>query len=64
MPVVAILTCILIGWVVKPKKIVKEITRNNEPFRRQGIYVVMIKFIAPILLFFILLTNFGVFNGL
>ena len=62
MPVVAVLTCILIGWVIKPKKIIKEITRNNEPFRRQGIYVVMIKFIAPILLFFILLTNFGVFD--
>ena len=63
MPVVAILTCILIGWVTKPNKMIKEITRNGEPFRRRGLYVVMIKFVAPILLFFILLTNFGVFNG-
>ena len=62
MPVVAILTCILIGWVTKPNKMVKEITRNNEPFKRRGIYVVMIKFVAPILLFFILLTHFGVFG--
>ena len=64
MPVVAILTAILVGWVIKPKKIVKEITRNGEPFRREGLYVVTIKFIAPILLFFILLTNFGIFNNL
>ena len=63
MPITAILTCILIGWVVKPKKIVKEIQRNDEPFRRRPLYIVMIKFVAPILLFFILLTNFGVFNG-
>ena len=64
MPITAILTCILIGWVVKPKKIIKEITRNDEPFRRKGLYIVMIKFIAPLLLFIILITNFGAFNSL
>ena len=64
MPITAILTCILIGWVIKPKKIVKEIQRNDEPFRRRILYVVMIKVVAPVLLFFILLTNFGVFDKL
>lgn len=61
MPVVAILTCILIGWVVKPKTIIDEVTRNGEKFGRKGLYIVMVKFIAPILLILILLKAFGVF---
>ena len=60
MPIVGILTCILIGWVAKPKTTIDEITLNGEKFGRQGLYVVMLKFVAPILLFVILLTGFGI----
>lgn len=61
MPIVAILTCILIGWIVKPKTIIDEATRNGEKFGRKGLYIVMIKFVAPILLLVILLGSFGIF---
>ena len=60
MPVVSFLTCILIGWIAKPKTIVDEITLNGEQFRRKRLYVVMIKFVAPSLLVVILLTGLGV----
>ncbi len=62
MPIVGLLTCILIGWVAKPKTTIDEITINGENFARKGLYVVMIKVIAPVLLVVILLTGFGVFN--
>ncbi len=62
MPIVGLLTCILIGWVAKPKTTIDEITLNGEKFGRKTLYVVMLKFIAPIMLFVILLTSFGVFN--
>lgn len=62
MPIVGLLTCILIGWVAKPKTTIDEITINGEKFGRKGLYVVMVKFVAPILLVVILLTGFGVFN--
>ena len=62
MPIVAILTCILVGWVVKPKSIIDEITLNGETFKRKGLYIVMIKFVAPILLILIFLGSFGVFD--
>ena len=62
MPVVAIGTCILIGWVVKPKTVIDEATKNGEKFGRKGMYVVMIKFIAPVLLFILLLGSFGIFS--
>lgn len=66
LPIVAFFTCILIGWVAKPEYIIKEATKNNEVFRRQLIYRVMIKYIAPVLLLVILvfytLAQFGVIS--
>jgi len=66
MPVVAILTCILIGWVVKPQYVVDEVKQGlgNKKFGREKLYVVMMKFVAPVLLFLILLQAFNVFSFL
>ena len=60
MPVVAIGTCVLIGWIVKPKTVIEEAVKNGEKFGRKSLYIVMIKFIAPILLFVLLLGSLGV----
>jgi len=60
MPLIGILTCILIGWVCKPQIMIDEITLNGEPFKRRGLYKVMIRFVAPVLLFVILLTGLGI----
>ena len=66
MPIVALCTCILIGWVIKPKTIADEITRNGERFSRRALFDVMIKYIAPICLVFILisytLAQFGIIS--
>lgn len=61
MPFVALITCILVGWVVKPKTIIDEVTVNGEKFGRKIIYNAVIKFIAPVLLFILLLQAVGVF---
>ena len=60
MPVVSIATCILIGWMVKPKTVIDEVKRNGEAFGRQKLYVVMVKFITPVLLLLLLLQALGV----
>ncbi len=62
MPIVAILTCVLIGWITKPNIIIDEATRNGEKFGRKILYVVMIKFVAPLLLIVIFLSSFGIFG--
>lgn len=62
MPIVAIGTCILIGWIVKPKTVIDEATKNGEKFGRKKLYIAMIKVVAPILLFILLLGAFGVFS--
>ncbi len=62
MPLTAILTCILVGWVLKPKTILDEVTKNGEVLRRKVLYTVMIKFVAPIMLFILLLETSGLLN--
>ena len=64
MPIVALLSCILVGWVVGTKTITDEVTRNGEKFARKRIYEIMIRFVAPILLVIILvfytMAQFGI----
>ena len=60
MPVVSIATCVFIGWVLKPKTIIEEVTRNGEPFGRKQLYVVMIRYITPVLLLLLLMQALGI----
>ena len=60
MPVVAIGTCILIGWLVKPEMVIKEATKNGESFNRKALFIVMIKYIAPVMLVVLLLGSLGI----
>ncbi|MCR5595493.1 MAG: sodium-dependent transporter [Lachnospiraceae bacterium] len=60
MPIVAIFTCILVGWVTGPEKIIGEITKNGEKFGRRGLFIVMVKFVAPIMLVVLLLKAVGI----
>lgn len=66
MPIVALITCIMVGYFVKPKVILDEATRNGEKLSRKGLYVVMVKVVAPICLVIILLAytlaQFGLFS--
>jgi NSS family neurotransmitter:Na+ symporter len=59
MPLTAIGTCVLIGWVSKPKTVINEVTRNGETFPRKILYTVMIKYIAPAMLFLLLMKSSG-----
>ena len=63
MPVVAIATCILIGWILTPKSIIDEVTgKGIYKFGREKLYVVMIKIVAPILLLFLFMQSLGIFK--
>lgn len=63
MPIVAIGTCILVGWVIKPKTIIDEVERTDgehpTKMRRKGLYIVMVKYVAPIMLFVLFLSALG-----
>jgi NSS family neurotransmitter:Na+ symporter len=56
MPVVAIFTCVFIGYILKPKAIVDEV-EATAPFKGKKLFVVVIKYIAPIFLVAILVSS-------
>ena len=58
MPVVALLTCILIGWVVKPKYVEDEVLASQKSFRARMLLSVMLRFVCPVCMIIILLTPF------
>jgi len=53
MPIVALLTCICIGYYIKPKTIIDEV-EINKPFKEKKFYTIMLKWGAPICLILIL----------
>lgn len=60
MPLVALFTCVLIGWIVKPQVIIDEVEKNGEKMGRKVLYTIMIKVLAPIFMIILLLKAFGV----
>ena len=63
MPIVALLTCLFVGFVLKPQTLVDEVELTG-PFKRRRLFSVIIKWIAPIcillILIFSVLEGFGV----
>ena len=60
MPVVALATCILIGWIAKPETVIEEVTIGGVKFRRRRLYIVMIKYVVPLMLVALLLQALGI----
>jgi NSS family neurotransmitter:Na+ symporter len=49
MPVVALLTCIFVGFVIKPKTLIDEV-KTSAAFKGESFYKVFVKFCAPVIL--------------
>jgi NSS family neurotransmitter:Na+ symporter len=56
MPLVALATCIFVGWVIKPAALLSEIQRTGR-FRLARLWVANIKYILPVLIV-IIMTSF------
>ena len=61
MPVVAFLTCVIVGYVLKPKAIIDEVELNGK-FKAKKLFSVVIKYVAPVCIVAILV--FSVCEGL
>ncbi len=62
MPIVAFFTCVIIGFVIKPKAIVDEVKVTDGTFKSEKLFTVMIKWIAPVFILGIL--GFSVAEGM
>ncbi len=56
MPIVALLTCIFVGYIIKPKAIIEEIEIGSK-FRMKTLFTVVIKYIAPVCIILILISS-------
>ncbi len=56
MPIVALLTCIFVGYVLKPKALIEEIELTG-PFKAKTLFTVVIKYIAPVCIVLILISS-------
>ncbi len=63
MPVTALLTCIFVGYIIKPKTVIEEVELSGK-FRLKILFNVMIKYIAPVFLFVILAFSLAEKTGI
>lgn len=56
MPIVALLTCFFVGYVIKPKVLEDEIETNGK-FKSKKMFNVIIKYIAPVCIILILISS-------
>ena len=65
MPLAALMACVFVGWIIKPKAIIDEV-KSSGPFKAEKMFTVMVKFVAPVLLVVILVAyvaaQFGLFS--
>ena len=62
MPIVAFFTCVLIGFVVKPKTVIDEVKETDGKFKSEKLFTIMIKWIAPI--FILAILGFSIAEGM
>ena len=62
MPFISLLTSILIGWIIGPKWITDEVTKNGEHFSRARLYSFMIRYVVPIIMLVLFLMSTGLLN--
>lgn len=56
MPIVAFCTCIFVGWVIGPKAVSDEVKLSSK-FPREKLFVVVIRYVAPICILLILISS-------
>ncbi len=56
MPIVALFTCIFVGYVIKPKSLIEEIELTG-PFKAKTLFTIVIKYIAPVCIVLILISS-------
>ncbi len=56
MPIVALFTCIFVGYVIKPKCLIEEIELTGK-FKSKTLFTIVIKYIAPVCIILILISS-------
>lgn len=57
MPVVAAITCVFVGYVLKPQSVIDECENYGHVFNAKRLYSVMVRYFAPVLVIAILVSE-------
>ncbi len=57
MPAVAAVTCVFVGWILKPKVIIDECRREGHAMNAQAFYSFMVRYLAPALMVALLVSE-------
>ena len=57
MPVVALFTCLFVGFVVKPGTVIDEVESSSHSYKSKKVYEILIKYVSPILIILILISS-------
>lgn len=60
MPFISLLTCIFVGWVIKPDWICEEMEASGHRFGRKKMYAFMIRYVTPVIMGVLFLQSVGV----
>lgn len=60
MPFIALLSTILVGWIVTPDYVIDEMERSGDRFNRKKLYRVMIRYVAPLMMLALFLQSTGI----
>jgi len=65
MPIVAFLTCVFVGYIIKPSSVIEEVELSGR-FKNKNLFVFVIKYLAPVFIVLILVSSvldaFGIFK--
>ena len=64
MPAISFLTCIFVGWIIKPKWIIEEMEASGHRFTRRRLYSFMIRYVTPVIMAVLFLQSTGLLNYL
>lgn len=62
MPLISFLTCIFVGWIIKPKWIEDEMVIASGKFKRKALYGFMVKYIAPVIMIVLFFQSTALLN--
>lgn len=62
MPLIAFLSSIFIGWVMKPEWVIDEVEYGGKKFTRKGLYIIMTKYCLPFIMLILFLISTGIFT--
>ena len=64
MPFISLLSTILTGWILKPKWIIDEMESTGQPMKRKRLYIIMVKYVTPVIMIILFLQSTGLLQNL